>query len=97
MGATKCGCSVAPCFLVNMGHARPRPKRLAEKLLQIREALGLSQKDMAKLLGVERSYNIIARYESGRSVPYIEVMLAYARAANVEMNEIVDDDLDLNL
>ena len=52
---------------------------------------------MAKRLGVERSYNIIARYERGKSVPYIEVVLAYARAANVEMNEIVDDDLDLSL
>ena len=56
----------------------------------------MSQKEMAKLLGVERSYNIIARYESGRSVPYIEVMLAYARAVSVEMEEIVDDDRDLN-
>ena len=80
-----------------MGHARPRPRRLAEKLLQIREALGLSQQEMAKLLGVERSYNIIARYERGRSVPYIEVVIAYARAANVKMIEIVDDDLDLLL
>jgi transcriptional regulator with XRE-family HTH domain len=79
-----------------MGHARRRPKRLAKKLLQIREALGLSQKEMAKLLGVERSYNIIARYERGRSVPYIEVMLAYARAAGVEMEEIVDEDRDLS-
>ena len=89
--------SSALVFLTNMGHARPRPKRLAEKLLQIREALGLSQKEMAKLLGVERSYNIIARYERGRSVPYIEVVLAYAHAANVEMNEIVDDNRDSNL
>ena len=52
---------------------------------------------MAKLLRVERSYNIIARYERGRSVPYIEVMLAYARAVGVEMEQIVDDDLELNL
>ena len=48
-GATECGCSVAPLFpLRNMGHARPRPKRLAEKLLQIREALGLSQQRYGK-------------------------------------------------
>ena len=80
-----------------MGHARHRPKRLAAKLLQIRKALGLSQKEMAKLLGVERSYNIIARYERGRSEPYIEVILAYARAVGVEMEEIVDDDLELSL
>ena len=32
---------------------RIRPERLAEKLLQIREALGLSQPEMLKHLGVE--------------------------------------------
>ena len=80
-----------------MGHARNRPKRLAEKLLQIREALGLSQKEMAERLGVKRRYNIISRYERGKSVPYIEVVLAYARLANITINKIVDDDVDLNL
>jgi hypothetical protein len=29
--------------------------------------------------------------------PFLETTLAYARLANVEMNEIADDDLDLNL
>ena len=52
-----------------MGHKRDRPKRLAEKLLKIREALGLSQKEMAKRLGVEKSYNIISKYERGKSLP----------------------------
>ena len=84
-----------------MGHARPRPKRLAEKLLQIREALGLSQREMAEQLGeragVKITYKNVSKYERGRSVPFIEVVLAYARLANVEMNQIVDDDLDLNL
>lgn len=28
---------------------------------------------------------------------FIEVVLAYARLANVEMNQIADDDLDLSL
>jgi transcriptional regulator with XRE-family HTH domain len=84
-----------------MGHARNRPKRLAEKLLQIREALGLSQPDMAKrlaeLAGIKITSKNISKYERDRSVPFIEVVLAYARLANVEMNEIVDDDLELNL
>jgi transcriptional regulator with XRE-family HTH domain len=84
-----------------MGHARPRPERLAEKLLQIRETLGLSQREMAERLseraGVKITYKNISKYERDRSVPYIEVVLAYARLANVEMNQIVDDDLDLNL
>ena len=84
-----------------MGHKRHRPNRLAEKLLQIRKALGLSQKEMAKRLGEQAGVKItsknISRYERDRSVPFIEVVLAYARLANVEMNEIVDDDLELNL
>ena len=86
-------------FLTNMGHAKNRPKRLAEKLLQIREALGLSQKEMAERLskqaGVKITYRNVSKYERDKSVPYIEIVLAYARLANVEMNQIVDDDLDI--
>ena len=36
-----------------MGYPRIRPRRLAEKLLQIRTALGLSQTEMYRRLGVE--------------------------------------------
>jgi DNA-binding XRE family transcriptional regulator len=88
-------------FLTNMGHARNRPERLAEKLLQIREALGLSQREIADRLseraGVKITSKNISKYERDRSVPFIEVVLAYARLANVEMNQIVDDDLELAL
>ena len=34
---------------------------------------------------------------NGLEVPPIEVVLAYARVANVTMEQIVDDDLDLPL
>ena len=82
-----------------MGHAKNRPKRLAEKLLQIRKALGLSQKEMAERLnqqaGVKITYRNVSKYERGKSVPYNEIVLAYARLANVTMNQIVDDDLDI--
>jgi len=84
-------------FLTNMGHARNRPKRLAEKLLQIREALGLSQGEMAERLGNYRSHHHISKYERGKSVPPIEVVLAYSRVANVEIEQIVDDGVDLPL
>jgi transcriptional regulator with XRE-family HTH domain len=80
-----------------MGHARNRPKRLAEKLLQIREALGLSQQEIAERLGNERTHHHVSKYERGKSIPPIEIVLAYARLANVLMNQIVDDDLDLPL
>jgi transcriptional regulator with XRE-family HTH domain len=84
-----------------MGHKRHRPNLLAEKLLQIRKALGLSQKEMAERLGeragLKITYRNVSKYERDKSVPYIEIVLAYARLANVEMNQIVDDDLELNL
>lgn len=35
-----------------MGHARPRPKLLASKLLTIRQELALSQPQIAKRLGI---------------------------------------------
>jgi len=70
---------------------------LAQKLLQIRKALGLSQREMAKRLGNKLTHHHISKYERDRSVPPIEVVLAYARVANVTMNQIVDDDLDLLL
>jgi hypothetical protein len=42
-----------------MGQApRNKPKRLGEKLLQIREALGLSQKEMAKRLAERTGFKI---------------------------------------
>jgi transcriptional regulator with XRE-family HTH domain len=79
-----------------MGHAR-RPKQLAGKLLLIREALGLSQQEMAERLGNELTNKKISKYERSGGVPPIEVVLACARLANVTMEQIVDDDLDLPL
>jgi transcriptional regulator with XRE-family HTH domain len=84
-----------------MGQApRNKPKRLGEKLLQIREALGLSQKEMAERLAARTGFKIththISNYERDRMEPFLETTLAYARLGSVEMNEIADDDLDLN-
>ena len=80
-----------------MGHARRRPKRLAEKLLQVRTALGLSQSEMAKRLSVEISAKYVSRYERDQSEPPIELLLAYARIARVRLEQIVDDEQDLTL
>src|SRR5687768_3214273 len=80
-----------------MGHARPRPKRLAEKLRQIRLALGLSQPEMHRRLGVEEEfpYTRISDYELDKNEPSLTTVLAYARAAGVHMEALVDDKLDL--
>ena len=52
---------------------------------------------LAERAGVKLTSKNISKYERDRSVPFIEVVLAYARLASVEMNEIADDDRDLNL
>ena len=46
-----------------MGYARRRPKRMAEKLKQIREALGLSQSELVKELGLDIPYSNISKFE----------------------------------
>jgi transcriptional regulator with XRE-family HTH domain len=80
-----------------MGAPRLRPARLAEKLLQIRTALGLSQTQLLYRLGVEGliEYKRISDYELDKAEPSSIVLLRYARAANIEMEVLVDDDLDL--
>jgi transcriptional regulator with XRE-family HTH domain len=84
-------------YLNDVGHARRRPKRLAGKLLQIRKALGVSQHEMAERLRAEVPAKHISNYERDRSVPPIEVVLAYARVANVPMDQIIDDKQELTL
>jgi transcriptional regulator with XRE-family HTH domain len=76
--------------------ARLKPKRLAEKLVSIRNALGLSQNEMIRRLGAEdMTQNIISNYELGKREPPLMILLEYARAANVYMEALVDDELDL--
>src|SRR5256885_10945381 len=80
-----------------MGNARPKPKRLAEKLRTIREALGLSQTQMLKRLEQQETmhYGRISEYESGKREPTLMTILQYARVAGVHMEDLVDDELDL--
>ena len=80
-----------------MGNARPRPKRLAEKLRQIRISLGLSQPEMHRRLQAEDEidYTTISKYELDKNEPPLEILLRYARLAGVHMEDIVDDELEL--
>ena len=80
-----------------MGNPRPRPLRLAEKLRQIRIGLGLSQTQMLDRLGYSEvmHYGRISEYEQDKREPSLMILLAYARAASVHLEDIVDDDFDL--
>lgn len=76
---------------------RKRPKRLPEKLFEIRRKLGLSQTEMVSRLGladeIERDY--ISKFERGTLEPTLWVLLLYARAANVYVDALIDNDIDL--
>lgn len=82
-----------------MGQARRlTPKRLPEKLLQIRTLLGLTQEQMAERLShlaAPPQSGQISRFEQGKREPSLLVLLAYARLASVSMDVLVDDALDL--
>ena len=79
--------------------ARPKPRRLAEKLLQIRLAFDLSQDGMLTRLELDESHfrSAISGYELGTREPPLPVLLKYARVSGVCLDVIVDDDLDLPL
>ena len=76
---------------------RPKPQRLAQKLLGIRRALGLTQIELVMEMGINESsvYKHISEYESGRREPSLLLILAYARIAGVHVEEIINDLLDL--
>jgi transcriptional regulator with XRE-family HTH domain len=80
-----------------MGNERFRPQRLGAKLREIRLALGLSQTEMLKRLGLEGKiwYTQISGYELGRRDPPLMILLRYARAANVSTDVLIDDEMDL--
>src|SRR5918912_2876249 len=81
-----------------MGRAsRPKPVHLARKLKQIRLSLGLSQNEMLRHLGLDEELfqGSISGYELGTREPPLAVLLLYARAVNLYVEALIDDELDL--
>lgn len=81
-----------------MGRAsRPKPTRLAGKLREIRLSLGLSQNEMLRRFGLDEELfqGSISGYELGTREPPLPVLLQYARAANLYVEALIDDEIDL--
>jgi transcriptional regulator with XRE-family HTH domain len=81
-----------------MGSAsRQRPERLAEKLRCIRESLGLSQNEMLERLSFGETFerSRISIYETDQREPSLLVLLRYAEIANVYVDVLIDDALNL--
>jgi transcriptional regulator with XRE-family HTH domain len=77
--------------------ARRKQERLAEKLLQIRLALNLSQNGILDYLGLTDDLyrNNISSFERGEREPPLHALLKYAQAAGVWVDVLIDDELDL--
>ena len=77
--------------------SREKPERLAEKLLQIRLALDLSQGDLLSRFGLSERLNRddVSKYERGVREPSLPVLLRYARSVGISTDVLIDDELDL--
>lgn len=77
---------------------RVKPARLAEKLLHIRKALGLTQEQMIERLdySASRLYpQNISGFETGEREPSLLVLLAYAKCSGISTDLLIDDSLNL--
>lgn len=82
---------------------RPRPRRLAAKLRQMRTSLGLTQEQMFERLGdtgTSLHAGHIGEFETDRREPNLLVILAYARAMSTTgggefLEALLDDRMDL--
>jgi transcriptional regulator with XRE-family HTH domain len=77
--------------------SRTKTLHLAEKLGRIRLELGLSQNEILDRIGFteELFRSNISQYERGERVPPLQVLLRYAQIANVWVDVLINDELDL--
>jgi transcriptional regulator with XRE-family HTH domain len=77
--------------------SREIPARLGEKLTQIRSYLGVSQDGLVRKFGLAEKLtrNEISKYERGVREPALAVLLKYARAVDVNVEVLMDDELEL--
>ncbi len=77
--------------------ARRKPQRLAEKLLEIRTGLGLSQNGLIRQMGFgnELTQAQISMFERGIRRPGLLILAAYAQVANVYVEALIYDEIDL--
>jgi len=77
--------------------SRDKPTKLGKKLAEIRTYLGVSQDGLVRALGLSAKLtrNDISKYERGLREPALAVLLKYARAAKVNVEVLIDDELDL--
>ncbi len=64
-----------------------------ENLKNVRKQRGVTQEELAEILGVSRQ--AISKWESGTSVPDVQLLLRIADFYNLTLDQLVRDDFDL--
>jgi transcriptional regulator with XRE-family HTH domain len=74
-----------------------KPKRLGEKIVEIRRKLGLSQNGLIRHLGLieELFQGDISAFELGNRIPDLRTLLLLANAVGVYVDVLIDDELNL--
>ncbi|MEZ4728075.1 MAG: helix-turn-helix transcriptional regulator [Caldilineaceae bacterium] len=68
--------------------------RFGEKLLFLRKRKGLTQKQLADLLGVTRVY--IVQMEQGKKIPNAIMILKIADIFAVDIDQLMRDELEVD-
>ena len=76
-----------------MSYPGPRHDLLAVELRKVREAAGLSQRDIAARLGRGQSY--VCKVETSRQIVSAEELLDWCRVCGVKASEVVKRIEDL--
>lgn len=74
---------------------RGRPRCLPAKLLAVRQKLGASQTELARLIGLGMSSARVSEYEAGKREPSLLVLLRYSKAARISTDMLIDDSVEL--
>lgn len=77
---------------------RAMPKKLGKKMRQIREGLGMSQRQIVDALNYKATplrASQISQYENGQREPTMMLVLAYAKLAKISTDVLIDDKMKL--
>jgi transcriptional regulator with XRE-family HTH domain len=74
-------------------YRRKSPKKLAEKLREVRLRLDMTQEEVAKYLKTDSG--AISRYERGLRDPSLLEILAFSRMSGVGIDVLLDDKMSL--
>ena len=66
---------------------------IGENIQQIRKKMGMNQLEFSKLLYIDQSS--LSRYENGRYVPGVDVLLKVAKLADISLQDLLDENYNL--